>query len=327
MERTATIYFSSVNNGREFFEVMKRLKSMLVEMQFERKGIVEVDVSRDIYARDRIYKLLGKPPKKNFPIIFIDSELIGDISDFEKWSSKSTVVPDVPTPLAQLEVNSEDDISGSDVFKQIETIRNDTNIKRSTFVQNTLKVTPAPSQENENEWTEHMPNPSNGPSSDKESSSSTNAPNVSSSVSVAKSNLNVFGKAGEYFESTVNSWYNWIGKNPSNTPVQSSQDDFQDVVVIHTNWFWKQQVRILRFYEHYFNRIHPNTLNVKETHPYKEVDKITITGNTYFIIYFLPSSKKAPEYYESKDRDAIIEIIATRALREGQTVALVEIAD
>jgi len=152
---------------------------------------------------------------------------------------------------------------------------------------------------------------------------------IDKSLTEAKTNLNAFGKAGEYLETHVRGWYSWLGWTPnvnaSDDTNGEADDSRKDIVVIHTNWFWKQQIRLLRFTQKQFMRTHPVTKEVKEVHQYTQVDKITITGNTFMIIYFLPSLSISPEYYESKERDLIVELITTRAQAQGRNVSLIEV--
>jgi len=120
--------------------------------------------------------------------------------------------------------------------------------------------------------------------------------------------MNVLGKAGEYVEDTARSWYTWVfGKSPQ-TPIQKDEEDCQETVIM-TNWYWKQQIRILRFEKTVYKRIHPKTLDVKQTHKYKDIKLINISGNTIFKIHYGDIN---PDYYESINRDKILHEFTTR---------------
>jgi len=198
-----------------------------------------------------------------------------------------------------------------------------------------LKHPPSPPPQ---QTTDQSDFPADTLSSTMQQSGRKSSTNINRSLYEAKTSLNAFGRAGEYLETKVRGWYSWLGWNASNpdnrdltsplksqTTSQNIEPSVRDIVVIHTNWFWKQQIRLLRFNDEEFMRVHPTTNEVKEVHRYTQVDKITITGNTFMIIYFVPTLAISPEYYESKERDLIVELITTRAQSQGRNVSLIEV--
>lgn len=52
--------------------------------------------------------------------------------------------------------------------------------------------------------------------------------------------------------------------------------------VIHTNWYNRQQVRILQFGDTEFKRFHPKVAEPKAIHKYTDVQKVALEGDSIF---------------------------------------------
>jgi len=271
--------------------------------------------------------------QKNFPIICIGDDNTGQflgIDELSSWDPKA--VNTTPTQISNLS-QSEKELHNT-IQQELETARNFPSSSRSEFILKNLTQQKSPSEPStqnpdENGWAVSP-------------STSLNSPNPQTpikelsptdrNISAAYNTMNVFGRAGASVETTLRGVYNWLGW-PSVSPEkpviheEKIEVNSTEIVVIHTNWYYKQQVRILKFYFEEFVRIHPITKQVKATHKYSQVEKITIRGNTYFVLYFLPQLEIPPEYYEAKERDVIVELIIKRALTFKVRVTLIEVYD
>jgi len=54
----------------------------------------------------------------------------------------------------------------------------------------------------------------------------------------------------------------------------------QEFHVVRTNWYWKQQKRILRITSEYLYRLDPDTMEKRATHQLKDINKIIVNSNT-----------------------------------------------
>ncbi|EMS17066.1 hypothetical protein KM1_137240 [Entamoeba histolytica HM-3:IMSS] len=79
--------------------------------------------------------------------------------------------------------------------------------------------------------------------------------------------------------------------------VLEKQPDDIDYYVIRTNWYWRHQIRIMRFGKEHFYRL-DETYHVKESFRYEDVKEIVQTDEEHLVIKFLRNSQ--PQYLQSK---------------------------
>lgn len=270
-------------------------------------------------------RAVGK--QKNFPIVCVGDELNGQFLSMDElacWNPSAQVHSSGDFGSSSIDVQEKE--LQQTIQKEIETARNVSIPNRSEFIQKNLvqKYDAQIPNEDLDGLDDNLPNEHTTQTPNKVSSTDTR-------INAAYNTMNVFGRAGASVETTLRGVYNWFGwqATPSEKPIQEQRDEQNttEMVVIHTNWYYKQQVRILKFYTDEFVRIHPITKQIKATHKYSQVEKITIRGNTYFVLYFLPQLELAAEYYEAKERDFIVELIIKRALSFKVRVTLIEVYD
>eukprot|EP00029_Vermamoeba_vermiformis_P005876 TRINITY_DN215_c0_g1_i1.p1 TRINITY_DN215_c0_g1~~TRINITY_DN215_c0_g1_i1.p1 ORF type:complete len:579 (+),score=239.80 TRINITY_DN215_c0_g1_i1:128-1864(+) len=99
--------------------------------------------------------------------------------------------------------------------------------------------------------------------------------------------------------------------NPLNWFRGGKQTDKDDTViefsVIHTNWYWRQQTRVLRLTKEHVLRIHPKYGDVRAAQKYDEINKIVVKNKEYLILYYKESS---PDYFRATSA-AIEKIVST----------------
>lgn len=99
--------------------------------------------------------------------------------------------------------------------------------------------------------------------------------------------------------------------NPLNWFRGGKQTDKDDSVielsVIHTNWYWRQQTRVLRLTKEHILRIHPKYGDVRAAQKYDEINKIVVKNKEYLILYYKESS---PDYFRATS-NAIEKIVST----------------
>lgn len=89
---------------------------------------------------------------------------------------------------------------------------------------------------------------------------------------------------------------------------QSDKDDSViELSVIHTNWYWRQQTRVLRLTKEHVLRIHPKYGDVRAAQKYDEINKIVVKNKEYLIMYYKESS---PDYFRATSA-AIEKIVST----------------
>jgi len=84
---------------------------------------------------------------------------------------------------------------------------------------------------------------------------------------------------------------------------QTLAKDIREFEVMRTNWYWKQQKRILRITREYLYRIDPSTAQKKAAHQLKDITKISVDKNR---ITFHFQDGAPPECYESESVDKIV---------------------
>jgi len=99
--------------------------------------------------------------------------------------------------------------------------------------------------------------------------------------------------------------------NPLNWFRGGKQTDKDESViefnVIHTNWYWRQQTRVLRLTKDHILRIHPKYGDVRAAQKYDEISKVVVKNKDYFILYYKESS---PDYFRAPS-NAIEKIVST----------------
>ena len=112
-----------------------------------------------------------------------------------------------------------------------------------------------------------------------------------------------------YFKSALN----YVGLSPTQEgmdevpipkPVESSDSLLAEFPVMQTNWYYRQQARILRFYQNFFARVNPSNQEVRATHDYVHISKILKRGNTFTLQF----TNSAPEDYTSPNASSIVEL-------------------
>jgi len=112
--------------------------------------------------------------------------------------------------------------------------------------------------------------------------------------------------------SSAASYFTW--GNPAKIPHDPKleyKSDNLEFEVIQTNWYWRQQRRLLRFLMDQFARINPLTHEIRSVHRYKDIDRVIITGKTILTIKFNDGSQ--PEYYQSVDIENIVEVLLVKS--------------
>jgi hypothetical protein len=110
--------------------------------------------------------------------------------------------------------------------------------------------------------------------------------------------------------SYVASYFTWTSANrlgASPKEVKNEKAGFLEFDVIQINWYWRQQKRTLRFLKDQFVRLNPDTKELRAVHKYENIQKVTVTGKTFFTISFSDDSK--PEYYQSTDTAKILDVL------------------
>mmetsp|Transcript_29143 Transcript_29143/g.49823 ORF Transcript_29143/g.49823 Transcript_29143/m.49823 type:complete len:329 (+) Transcript_29143:22-1008(+) len=74
--------------------------------------------------------------------------------------------------------------------------------------------------------------------------------------------------------------------------------------VIQTNWYYRQQTRILRFFPEYFARVHPLTDSVRSTHDYTSIEEVKEIQPKEFMIQYKDGSPS--ETYQSPNTSEIV---------------------
>jgi hypothetical protein len=89
---------------------------------------------------------------------------------------------------------------------------------------------------------------------------------------------------------------------------QSDKDESViELSVIHTNWYWRQQTRVMRLTKEHILRIHPKYGDVRAAQKYDEISKIVVKNKEYLIMYYKESS---PDYFRATSA-AIEKIVST----------------
>jgi len=110
----------------------------------------------------------------------------------------------------------------------------------------------------------------------------------------------------------------------SSTPTNLSSNSSQlqksiDFQVIRTNWYYRRQIRILRFGATSYFRIDPSNNQVKEEFPYVNIAQVKIQSPTSFVIVFLNNSfsegHSPSEYYECLQMQELLDLLKTRSER------------
>jgi glutaredoxin len=109
--------------------------------------------------------------------------------------------------------------------------------------------------------------------------------------------------------------------NPLNWFRGGKQTDKDDSViefsVIHTNWYWRQQTRVLRLTKEHVLRIHPKYGDVRAAQKYDDINKIVVKNKEYLIMYYKESS---PDYFRvtSAAIEKIVSTIKERAQKPDE---------
>jgi len=110
--------------------------------------------------------------------------------------------------------------------------------------------------------------------------------------------------------SYMRSAMNLVGLSPPPEEMTTNTNDNRDTVaefqVIQTNWYYRKQTRTLQFGRKSFVKINPITQDVRKTHSYMDIAKVTIPRAGEFIIDY---TDKTQEFFSSPATEAIIDVI------------------
>eukprot|EP00029_Vermamoeba_vermiformis_P007738 TRINITY_DN3432_c0_g1_i1.p1 TRINITY_DN3432_c0_g1~~TRINITY_DN3432_c0_g1_i1.p1 ORF type:complete len:453 (-),score=95.86 TRINITY_DN3432_c0_g1_i1:27-1385(-) len=108
-------------------------------------------------------------------------------------------------------------------------------------------------------------------------------------------------------------------------PNEETSTEAVEYTVLRTNWYWRQQVRILKLEKDSFSRLLPKSNSTRGQFRYSEIEKLTkYTQNNFFTITF---KDKTEEYYESPKMDEIVDEITKRAKLNKHVITVVQISD
>ena len=94
-----------------------------------------------------------------------------------------------------------------------------------------------------------------------------------------------------------------------NNPLIENKDDIKDFKVVQTNWYWRQQNRVIRFdlNNKTMYRYDPLDLTIRAIHPFSTLKDITCYNSQYFFQLTFYKSETDPtlvyEYYSSSSSD------------------------
>jgi len=123
--------------------------------------------------------------------------------------------------------------------------------------------------------------------------------------------LGVLDRALEGFETVLHyfnplGWVKW-GKK------KSSKDAGTEFDVVHTNWYWRNQRRKLRFSDKGFMRLHPVHNDVRSAHSYEEVEVVEAKSPTCLVFKYKSTSTDWISCSE-KDLPAIVSILRAKSV-------------
>merc|ERR1712137_583490 len=88
-------------------------------------------------------------------------------------------------------------------------------------------------------------------------------------------------------------WFSW--GSSSNT----ENSKILEFPVIQTNWYWRQQKRILRFTEDGIEKVHPITNEIRSKRAYSALESLVVTNGIFLNFTFLEDLlKTVHEYYQ-----------------------------
>eukprot|EP01121_Diplochlamys_sp_Union-15-3_P013220 TRINITY_DN4068_c0_g1_i5.p1 TRINITY_DN4068_c0_g1~~TRINITY_DN4068_c0_g1_i5.p1 ORF type:complete len:331 (+),score=70.44 TRINITY_DN4068_c0_g1_i5:230-1222(+) len=153
-------------------------------------------------------------------------------------------------------------------------------------------------------------------------------PTVSQEEELLKvsSQLNTFDKTIESMSNVLKNVQGWFNVAPTaNSPTAAREISLeaQEFLVVQANWYFRRQVRLLRFEAKEFKRLDPkNNKSVRKTRSYQEIKRIRFSGKCELIISFEDGTE---EWYETEKRDDIYALIEARAAAMGKSVSKTEI--
>lgn len=90
-----------------------------------------------------------------------------------------------------------------------------------------------------------------------------------------------------------------------------------EIEVVRTNWLYRRQSRFLRFVEDRFMRVDPDSVVVKESWPYSDVEDVYVRDNNNIVIRFRDGRE---DYYYSLRALEVVELLKSRAPPGSVTV-------
>ena len=112
--------------------------------------------------------------------------------------------------------------------------------------------------------------------------------------------LNQVLYAGEYLGSLLMMPVNvltWPFKSDTNEKKQETDVEFD---VIHTNWYWRSQWRILRFSDTSVKRLGPRQRDVRAVHAYDTISLIRVTDSQNIVFHY--NNDNSPDYVHASEK-------------------------
>jgi glutaredoxin len=95
-EASATLYLMRANMSAKVIANLKSARRLLRKIGISGKRVKEVDLTTDFNLRDKILQKVGR--NRQFPLIFIDQQAIGDVDDLNAWIEEHTSQSPKVTP-------------------------------------------------------------------------------------------------------------------------------------------------------------------------------------------------------------------------------------
>ncbi|KAL6051272.1 hypothetical protein QOT17_019323 [Balamuthia mandrillaris] len=102
-------------------------------------------------------------------------------------------------------------------------------------------------------------------------------------------------------------------------------EDEVEIEVMRTNWFWRQQSRMLRFGKETFERIDPKTNETRAIFRYSAIDNISLKDDTNLVIRFTDGTE--PQYMQAasiRKTRQIIHLLTERGASLGHMVYVLD---
>jgi len=273
------------------------MKSLLQIKGIEAHEVEEVifEDNEESQAQLLLEQLGTEQQPKEFPIVFVRGIPIGTTKDLEEWVSSSqkidTLVENVSTPPSNTE---------NSMMVSTELNTSQESVVGSTHPKNGYMEPSASVQGME-------PNPDSN--------------NFKQDVGLVAFALETGLRYVRGVGNTISNYLSWNSGNKMINPPKEYKDEkgvsYVEFEVTQTNWYWRQQKRILRFASDKFFRLNPETRELRAAHKYSAIEKITRNGND-MTLFFKDSSP--PEYYQSNDLNSILFVLNSKTALNHITI-------